>query len=126
MSAPLPWRKTGGAPELKCDWGPRGWYWLHAQAIDYPADPSKQNRITTHTRFWEFVQTLPCPECRRHATDYVRAYPIDLADTMSFQTWAWRFHNAVNRRLGKLLMDAASYRAAYAEEMSRCYWSCIE
>jgi hypothetical protein len=106
-------------------WGPQGWYWLHTQAIKYPVSPSKADQAAMFARFWAFIQTLPCPECKYHATAYARAYPPDFSGSAGFQTWAWRFHNAVNLRLGKPLMSAEEYQATYEAETTRGYWNCI-
>jgi len=122
----LPWLNAGASePAPKDVWGPRGWYWLHAQAISYPESPTRSDQTAMFARFWSFVQTLPCPECRVHATTYAREYPPDFSGSTGLQTWAWRFHNAVNYRLGKPLMLAEEYREAYREELARSYWSYV-
>lgn len=114
--------KRAPKPVPKDEWGPRAWYWLHTSAIYYPAHPTAAAHSTMFARFWSFVQNLPCPECRLHAIQYAREYPPDFSGTDRFQTWAWRFHNAVNHRLGKPLLSAEEYRQAYAEELGRAYW----
>lgn len=122
----LPW--VGGSengpppkPVPKSEWGPRGWHWLHLQAINYPENPSQEDKLRMFRRFWAFVQSLPCPECQTHATQYARDYPPDFSGSAGFQTWAWRFHNAVNRRLGKDLMAAEEYRDTYRAELAGRY-----
>jgi hypothetical protein len=125
---PLPWLVQGPAkpkPVPKSEWGPRGWAWLHTQAINYSAHPSKADQMAMFARFWSFIQTLPCQECRIHATNYAREYPPDFSGSAGFQTWAWRFHNAVNYRLGKPLMTAEEYRQTYAEEIAASYWKYV-
>lgn len=117
----LPW-VAGAPPVPKSEWGPRGWAWLHTQAIDYSSHPSRLDQAAAHARFWSFIQTLPCPECRAHAEDYAREYPPDFTGSAGFQTWAWRFHNAVNVRLSLALMTAEEYRLAYQEEITQSYW----
>jgi hypothetical protein len=122
----LPWAAVGGdgrgPPPTKDVWGPLGWAWLHRQAIDFPAAPAPPEQAAAFIRFWAFVQTLPCAECRVHATRYAREFPPDFSGSAGYQTWAWHFHNAVNRRLGKPLMSAEEYQAAYAEEIAASYW----
>ena len=125
----LPWVEGGASnvkqPAPKTEWGPRAWHWLHSQAINYPAHPSKTDQTTMFARFWSFIQTLPCADCRVHATKYASDYPPDFSNSSGFQTWAWRFHNTVNRRLGKDLMTAEEYREAYAEEITQNYWKYV-
>lgn len=118
-----PWVAAANAqPAPKNEWGPRGWAWLHSEAIAFPANPTNSERVEMFTRFWSFVTTLPCEECRGHATAYSRKYPPDFSGSAGFQTWAWRFHNAVNKRLGHGLMIAEDYRKTYAEEISKKNW----
>ncbi len=114
----LSWLAPGGPPPgevPKSVWGPEGWDWVHSQAICFPAEPALAERLLMQRRFWAFILLLPCPECRAHATEYARAHPPDLRGSAAFQTWAWRFHNAVNYRLGKPLMSAAEYVAKYGD-----------
>ena len=126
MSEKHPFWLFGVEGEISRDeWGPRGWYWLHTQAINYAADPSEQDRMGMRNRFWAFIQSLPCPECRLHATRYARLYPPNFSGGSAFQTWAWRFHNAVNHRLGKPLMDCEEYRKTYASELAGSYWNYV-
>jgi hypothetical protein len=122
----LPWIAPANAPRPKpvdkSEWGPRGWSWLHTQAIDYAARPTKIQQAAMFARFWSFILHLPCEECLQHSTQYARQYPPDFSGSAGFQTWAWRFHNAVNYRLGKPLVSAEEYRRIYAEETSASYW----
>ncbi len=115
VSPPAP----GAWPRMpKQDWGPRGWNWLHQLAINYPRRaPTREEARLAFRRIWTFVTHLPCEECRRHATAYVVKYPPNLRSTVELQSWAWEFHNAVNRRLGKPEMSYDDYLRTYAEEI---------
>lgn len=43
---------------------------------------------------------IPCIECRQHLEEYKRinGYPLTITD---ISEWIWKFHEAVNTRLGK-------------------------
>ena len=88
-------------------------------------DSSNAERDAMFTRFWGFIGSLPCEECRAHATAYSRRYPPDFTGSAGLQTWAWQFHNAVNKRLGKSLMSAEDYRREYAEDFSAENWRLV-
>lgn len=118
MSA-ITWRP--GQP--KQEWGPRAWHWLHLMAINYPPDPSENDMARARVRIGRFIQSLPCADCRIHAAAYIAAVPPDASDAQSLQVWAWRFHNAVNRRLGKRQFPFAAYRQLYLSEMCWAEWS---
>ena len=113
-----PWR----AEEAPSVWGPRAWYWLHNAAINYPAAPTKEMRLAAMVRFWSFLQSLPCAECRKHAAAYARKHPPDMRGSREYQTWAWRFHNAANERLSKPIMTPEEYQEVYRPELARAYW----
>jgi hypothetical protein len=76
-------------------------------------------------RFWAFLHSLPCPECREHSLAYARTRPPDFSGSHAFQIWSWEFHNSVNARLGKPLMSAEEYNQHYAEELQKAYWPFI-
>ena len=94
-------------------WGPIGWAWLHAEALNLPEQPTPEEQIEARRRFWAFLYTLPCPECRDHSLEYSRAHPPLFSSSAAYQAWAWRFHNAVNYRLRKPLMSRAEYLERY-------------
>lgn len=103
----------------KDEWGRQGWAWLHNLAINYRYTPTQEDARAAFRQVWDFATQLPCPECRLHATQYVRAHPPNLADTYAFQHWVWEFHNAVNRRLKKPEVSYEDYQELYAAEILR-------
>lgn len=111
--------------ETKDEWGPRHWHRLHMTAIHYPIQPTEKERETTFKTFWSFIQQLPCPECRQHTIAYLRNHPLNLTNSQQFQTWAWQFHNAVNKRLSKPIMTADEYNSTYREEHNSKYWNLV-
>jgi Erv1 / Alr family len=82
-------------------WGPIGWKWAHSLAQNYPENPSLDESYFTYLRLWYFIINLPCVECRRHAANYIFNNPPELINRNTFKIWMWRFHNNVNKRLGK-------------------------
>lgn len=114
QAAPTVWRGL-----TKKEWGPRAWRWLHTMAINYPQEPGPADAAAARARIANFVQTLPCAECRAHSIEYVRATPPDLTGSQALQVWAWRFHNEVNRRLGRRPFPFAAYSQLYLSE--RCW-----
>ena len=47
---------------------------------------------------WEICVNLPCSECKWHMIDYINKNPIE----DDIFRWTWKFHNEVNKRLGKM------------------------
>jgi len=104
-------------PVPKGQWGPRGWKWGHNLAIRYPARPTVADARLAYARLVNFVNNLPCEECRYHARCYVQNNPPALGSTHTFQSWFWRFHNDVNLRIGKPFYPWERYLRDYAGEI---------
>lgn len=94
----------------KSVWGPIGWRWVHHEARSYPRQPTRADAVRAFTRYWNFISRLPCSECRAHAIAYFTRNPPALSSGPALEIWAWRFHNAVNARLGKPLVAYSGRR----------------
>ena len=115
-----------GAGQTKKQWGPRAWKWLHLMTISYPQEPTEKDAQIAEARIQNFVANLPCPECRQHASEYLKENPPDFSSSSALQAWAWRFHNAVNARLGHQTFSFAAYSRLYLSEMCWANWSAAE
>lgn len=110
------------APVPKRVWGPRRWYVLHCAAIAYPLYPTMNDIAKYRTWLEAFIAELPCPDCKMHARAYVWRFPPDLRSSEALQSWTWRFHNSVNRRLGKREIGYDEYLAEYGDEIQEIRW----
>jgi FAD-linked sulfhydryl oxidase len=100
-------------------WAHKGWEWLHTVAINYPQKPTDLDARQTFRRIWNFIDNLPCEECRRHAASYTIQNIPNLTSTHTLQRWAWAFHNSVNKRIGNPQFSYESYRNKYFDEILR-------
>lgn len=70
----------------------------------------------SHRDFCLWMRTvpeeLPCSKCRRHAREYIHEHPPE-EEPNSFR-WGWEFHNAVNWRKRKPLVDYTSAAEHYS------------
>lgn len=60
------------------------------------------------------AHSFPCHECKEHFQKYVEKNPPEafLDHSYSMLSWSWRFHNGVNKRIGKkelLFQDVYNY-----------------
>ena len=94
-------------------WGPLFWDWFHNLAVCYPNKPTYQYASETYDKIENFIESLPCPNCKMHATRYIQQNPINLTDNKHFQIWVWKFHNSVNQRTGKPQFSKQEYDAKY-------------
>jgi hypothetical protein len=102
----------------KDKWGPAGWQLLHRYAIDYSAHPTDAEAEIAIRWIWSFISNLPCAECRGHAQSYFLRHPPTAQNSETLQDWAWRFHNAVNRRLKKPEVSFDGYKKLYANDLT--------
>jgi hypothetical protein len=115
-------------------WGPLGWMALHSISINYPDEPTFQDKETL-TRFLDrFRDTITCPSCQSHFREiyknYIAAFPEWNTSKYNLFLFVARAHNTVNKRLDKPLIRTvadclktiktnsqnttlAGYRAAY-------------
>lgn len=84
--------------------GPGVWFSLHLLALNSNTDQSKEY---FRNYLGSVIKNFWCHKCRVHATRYVTNNPIEDFDglTHGYFTYTWKFHNDVNKRLGKKLMD---------------------
>lgn len=83
-------------------WGPITWFFLHSFAELIPDDVFDKNREFVTTSVAEILGSLPCPTCSSHAIKYLKSSNFSRIEQSShLKIWLYRFHNAVNQRLGK-------------------------
>ena len=71
--------------------------------------PQKQAFFCSWIR--DQIEHLPCQDCINHAREYLTNDPPEKTDDTF--VWTWRFHNTVNRRLGKAEMPYKTAREIY-------------
>jgi hypothetical protein len=84
-------------------WGPKLWKLLHILGYYSARVPEIMKKDAKREMDWmlSHLETIvPCVECRLHIEEYRRtvAAPGTLNEVAE---WMWRFHEAVNVRLGK-------------------------
>jgi len=74
------------------------------------------------------VASIPCPTCKEHASQYLLENPPEkyenVYDTnhnlIGMFKWSWKFHNDVNLRLKKPLLDYTTAYSIYNSEANEC------
>ena len=98
----IDWRNVT-APNTPSKFGPAYWYTFHTAALNYPY---KANRFAqTHMKNFIYAIPLivPCVACAEHAKQFTASQDVDHAvlGRQYVFTFFWKFHNFVNKRLGK-------------------------
>jgi hypothetical protein len=86
--------------------GPPLWFSIHNSAAHYPPSPSPVCQQHTIKFIKSIPYIVPCDDCFIHAQNYISQFSdSDLLDITSTRAkyfdWSVKFHNFVNKRLGK-------------------------
>lgn len=82
-------------------WGPKAWFFLHSVALNYPKNPTDQDK-QNYKQFFESIQyILPCPQCAKHYGENLQTNPIQLQSNIDLNKWLVEMHNIVNRHYYK-------------------------
>jgi len=90
--------------------GPGAWLVIHTMAFDAKTNQKKKHfEESMHV----IQKGLKCENCKVHCGEYLKKHPIsdywDIHDKngedIGMFKWSWVFHNTVNARLGKPIMD---------------------
>jgi hypothetical protein len=96
-------------------WGPYVWKGLHAIAAQCDIANDGEG-------FWNYLtnlaNVLPCETCKKHMQSYIASNPKPASQ---FFEYTVAFHNNVNARLGKKLINAEEARQEWA---SACTTTC--
>jgi len=99
-------------PEIvskSANFGPGTWFCIHVHA----RNSKTQNQKEAFIKFINNIcQNLKCGECNGHCHKYIEEHPpnkfmnvIENNEDIGMFMWSWMFHNAVNKRIGKKIMD---------------------
>ena len=84
-------------------WGPFLWHTMHIIALGYPNKPNYAQKRAAKEFYESFVQLIPCPVCRGHYAEHLKANPVSpsLDSSKDLFRWTVKIHNLVNKDLGK-------------------------
>ena len=88
MSSPF-MRGLNGGIITPQQWGPEVWEYIHTFVAG-----NKPNHQQKCQNIRELVGTLPCPKCREHSQNLLKALPPEKAPDLV--AYMWCFHNMVN------------------------------
>ena len=99
-------------------WGPKAWFFIHAVALNYPKNPTFQEKREYSNFFKSLKYVLPCDACAKNYAINIDKYPIDnyLDTTEKLFNWTVDLHNMVNYETGK---PQVSYLDAYNLHMEK-------
>lgn len=88
-------------------WGPPAWIFLHCITLTYPEKPTPEEKERYRIFFYSLGDVLPCKMCRQEYTIRMKKFPIEpfLDSKKTLTQWMIDFHNSVNKRTKKPVID---------------------
>ena len=82
-------------PEI---WGPGAWLFLHTITLNYPSNPTQQDKDNYKKFFTSLKNVIPCKNCAKHYSENLNTYPINksLNSNQDLVKWLIDIHNEVN------------------------------
>src|SRR6266498_1265891 len=94
-------------PLDKNEIGNASWKVLHSYAAQYPDSPTVEDKKEFHSLVKSVIRTIPegdC-KCKSHAVEYVQKKPPKMDNRKNLIEWLCVFHNDVNKRSAKPVVD---------------------
>jgi hypothetical protein len=85
-------------------WGPSLWHTLHCISVNYPLNPSTDDKRHYKNFIMSLRYVLPCGKCRENLTDNLKLHPLTataLKSRENFSKWMYELHEVVNTALKK-------------------------
>jgi hypothetical protein len=90
---------------MKSDiWGPPAWFFLHSVTLQYPINPTAQDKTNMMTFLTSLGNVLPCEKCQMHYKKNLQELPLNntvLGSRNNLVNWMIDIHNLVNKSNGK-------------------------
>lgn len=99
---------------LPTKWGNCGWKFIHSITLNYPENPTNDDKDNYVNFFYSLIYVLPCDSCGNNLKNHYKKLPLDdkrLANRYTLVKWGIDLHNLVNQSIGKKTL---SYEQAMA------------
>mgnify|MGYP001989144074 FL=1 len=100
------------------------WYTIHFIALNYPEQPTSEDKRHFQVFFENLHMVIPCYKCSLNYIKHLNELPMDskaLKSNKGLFEWTVDLHNIVNRDLGKKVW---SYEKAWSHYMNFRDTSC--
>tara|TARA_B110000285_G_C14987557_1_gene544618 strand:+ start:499 stop:963 length:465 start_codon:yes stop_codon:yes gene_type:complete len=102
-------------------WGPKLWFVIHTLALNYPDNPTYEDKRVMEEFFNNLKYTIPCEKCRIHYRQRLERDPIInyLDNKESIFRYTINLHNQVNKSLGKKIYTYEEVVQFYKEQYNK-------
>ena len=105
-------------------WSVPTWYFFHGLAARIDEDFYKNNYMKVWINVYQNIcLNLPCPMCKRHATNYIRkSKQSDIETKEKLIKYLFDFHNFVNNKIGKKQFKFEDMERYNYLKLKKCYY----
>lgn len=93
-------------------WGPPAWKFLDIIILNYPQNPTENDKVIYKSFFESLKNILPCGACKQHYALNLQKYPltdIRLQSRTNMIYWFLDIHNSVNIMQGKKTISYSDF-----------------
>lgn len=99
-------------------WGPGAWTFLHSITLNYPDNPSIQDKKIYKDFFMMLPNILPCTICRDNLNKHYNELPINfaLSNKETLSKWLVEIHNKSNAIDNKKIITYKEFLKIYEKK----------
>jgi hypothetical protein len=104
-------------------WGPKLWFFIHTIALNFPENPTFEQKKSYESFFENLKYIIPCDKCRLHYTQRQQVNPVSkyLTDPNALFKYTIDLHNEVNKSLGKRIYSYQEVSNLYKNHYNNPY-----
>ncbi len=105
-------------------WGEHWWVTIHTAAAAYTPDKAYEFKNMIYYLF----QNIPCEECRMHALDNLKKYPLEQYLNNNHDTfyWSYLFHDTVNQQWNSRNPDKQQKKSPNYDYIKSYYFNALK
>uniref|UniRef100_A0A6C0CC12 thiol oxidase n=1 Tax=viral metagenome TaxID=1070528 RepID=A0A6C0CC12_9ZZZZ len=89
-------------------WGRCAWNFIHLVTLDYPMNPTDEDKQYYRNFFTSLLHVLPCEKCRHNLYKNLKKLPLSesvMSTRLNLVKWGIDLHNMVNVHTNKPILS---------------------
>jgi hypothetical protein len=99
-------------------WGPHAWVFLHTITLNFPENPTPEQKKYYKDFFESLIHIIPCDKCRYNYMRKIKEHPVKVETRMDLVQWLLNIHNDVNKSNGKEELTLPNFIKKYRDMYS--------
>ena len=99
-------------------WGPHAWIFLHTITLNFPDNPTLEQKKHYKDFFESLINIIPCDKCRYNYMLKIKKHPVNVENRNKLVEWLLFIHNEVNKSNGKKEITMPELIRTYREMYS--------